>query len=121
WRDRTAAVAAPLGVHEVGWSYVTAAAWTADGDTHLLILRPRRRELPAITVASPWFAGGRYGGGSACWPIHVCMAMPLATPALMDRVEPYCAIEQTRSAAERAAAERPGPSWPKSSTQRRGR
>ncbi len=60
-------------------------------------------------------------GGSACWRIHVCMAMPLATPALIDRVEPYWAIEQTRAAQARAGAESPGPSWPNRSRQRRGR
>jgi hypothetical protein len=38
------------------------------------------------------------------------MAMPLATPALMDRVDPYCAIEQTKLAASRADGDRPGPS-----------
>ena len=25
---------------------------------------------------------------SACWRIHACIAIPAATPALMDRVEP---------------------------------
>jgi hypothetical protein len=38
------------------------------------------------------------------------MAMPLATPALIDRVEPYWAIENRALHAARAAAESPGPS-----------
>ena len=49
------------------------------------------------------------GGGSACWRIQVCMAIPLATPALMERVDPYWAIEQTSAAAARAGPDRPGP------------
>jgi hypothetical protein len=32
----------------------------------------------------------------ACWRIQVCMAMPDATPALIERVEPNMAIEHTR-------------------------
>ena len=30
---------------------------------------------------------------AACWRIQACIAMPAATPALIERVEPYCAIE----------------------------
>ena len=37
------------------------------------------------------------------------MAMPDATPALMDRVEPNMAIEHTAAQASRAAADSPGP------------
>ncbi len=44
---------------------------------------------------------GQDGGGPACWRIQVCMAMPDATPALIERVEPYWLIEQTRSTAPR--------------------
>ena len=47
---------------------------------------------------------------SACWRIQACIAMPLATPALIERVEPNCAIEQTSAAASRAGADSPGPS-----------
>ena len=39
---------------------------------------------------------------------------------MIDRVEPYCAIENNWSQASRAARDSPGPSWPNSSTQRRG-
>lgn len=35
------------------------------------------------------------GGGPACSRIQACMAIPLATPALIDRVEPYWAIEKS--------------------------
>ena len=38
-------------------------------------------------------SGPGAGGGPACARIQVCMAIPLATPALIDRVEPYCAME----------------------------
>ena len=40
------------------------------------------------------------------------MAMPLATPALIERVEPYWAIEHTSAAAARAARGEPGPLLP---------
>lgn len=48
------------------------------------------------------------------------MAIAAAAPALMERVEPNCAMEQTISAWSRASCVSPGPSWPKRSTQRRG-
>jgi hypothetical protein len=35
------------------------------------------------------WANNQDGGAPACWRIQVCMAMPLATPALIERVEPY--------------------------------
>jgi NADH dehydrogenase len=35
------------------------------------------------------------GGASAYSRIQACIAMPAATPALTERVEPYCAIEHT--------------------------
>ena len=38
------------------------------------------------------------------------MAMPDATPALIERVEPYWLIEHTVAAAARTASDRPGPS-----------
>ena len=47
--------------------------------------------------------------------------MPAATPALIDRVEPNCAIDTVSAAASRASGVRPGPSWPNSSTHRSGR
>ena len=46
----------------------------------------------------------------ACCLIHACMAMPAATPALIDRVEPNCAIEHTIAADAHAASLSPGPS-----------
>ena len=45
------------------------------------------------------------------------MAMPDATPALIERVEPYIVIERTSAQAVRARSERPGPSWPNNNTQ----
>src|SRR5699024_8084625 len=56
----------------------------------------------------------------AGWRIQVCLAVPAATPALMERVDPNCAIEQVISALSCASAVTPGPSWPKSSRQRSG-
>src|SRR4051794_10438940 len=50
------------------------------------------------------------GGGSAWARIHACMAMPLATPALIERVDPYWAIEKSALQAARAGSESPGPS-----------
>ena len=47
---------------------------------------------------------------------HACIAIPAATPALMERVEPNCAIEQTASAPARPRRSSPGPSWPKRSS-----
>ena len=61
------------------------------------------------------------GRRPACARIQACMAIPLATPALIERVEPYWAMEKTWSQAARAGSDRPGPSWPNSSTHRRGR
>ena len=49
------------------------------------------------------------------------MAMPAATPALIDRVEPNWAMETVIEAAARASGVSPGPSWPNSSTHRYGR
>ena len=47
--------------------------------------------------------------------------MPAATPALIERVEPYCAMDNTALDAARTSAESPGPSCPKTSTQARGK
>ena len=33
-------------------------------------------------------------GAATCWRTHACMAIAAAAPALIDRVEPNCAIEQ---------------------------
>ncbi len=47
--------------------------------------------------------------------------MAAAAEALIDRVEPNCAMEKVPSQAPRAASESPGPSCPKSRQTRRGR
>ena len=57
---------------------------------------------------------------AACCLIQACMAMPAATPALIERVEPNWAIDRTPSAASRASGDSPLPSWPNSSTQALG-
>lgn len=44
------------------------------------------------------------------WLIHLCIAMPAATDALMLRVEPNCAIETTTAAPAAVSAVMPGPS-----------
>jgi hypothetical protein len=38
---------------------------------------------------------GVAGGGPAWARIQACIAMPLATPALIERVEPYWAMEKS--------------------------
>lgn len=48
------------------------------------------------------------------------MAMPDATPALSDLVDPNCVIAHIMLAAAFASADNPGPSWPNSSTHSRG-
>ena len=57
---------------------------------------------------------------SACCLIQACMAMPAATPALMDRVDPNWAIDTVVAAAAFAAAVRPSDSEPNSSSESRG-
>src|SRR5690606_25765751 len=54
--------------------------------------------------------------GRACWRTHVCMAIPEATAALMERVEPNMAIEYTASTRSRIPSDSPGPSWPNTRT-----
>jgi len=44
---------------------------------------------------APGGSGPGEGGGPAYSRIQACIATALATPALIDRVEPYCAIEHT--------------------------
>src|SRR6266704_5893422 len=58
---------------------------------------------------------------TACWRIQACIAIPAATPALIERVEPYWVIEQASLAAARASSVRPDPSCPNSSKERRGK
>ena len=48
------------------------------------------------------------------------MAMPAATPALIDRVEPNCAIDTVSAAPDRAASVSPADSCPNSSRQSAG-
>ena len=67
----------------------------------------RRRSRPAV--------GRRARGSRRAWRCR------WPRPALIDRVEPYWAIEKSWShAAARPRRTGPGPSWPNSSTQRRG-
>jgi len=47
---------------------------------------------------------------SACWRTQVCIAIPAATPALMERVEPNWAIDTVIWATVWAASVTPGPS-----------
>ena len=49
-------------------------------------------------------------GGEACWRIHECMAIPAATPTLIERVEPNCAMEHTIAERAQASSLSPGPS-----------
>ena len=49
-------------------------------------------------------------GGAECSRIQACIAIPAATPTLMERVEPYCAIEHTMDDALHASSLKPGPS-----------
>src|SRR6266498_4432085 len=57
--------------------------------------------------------------GAAYRLTHSYIAMPDATPALIDRVEPNWGIDSTRSHAARASFDNPGPSWPNRNTQAR--
>ena len=68
-----------------------------------------------------WLSPAAQPEGSAQRRIQACMAMPAATPALIERVEPNWAIDTTCAAAALAAGDRPGPSWPNNSTHRSGR
>jgi len=73
---------------------------TVDSDRH----GGRRLRVKAARTATGAAAGETAGsgpldhcagGGPACSRIQACMAIPLATPALIDRVEPYWAIEKS--------------------------
>ena len=55
---------------------------------------------------------------SACWRIHACIAIPAATPALIERVEPNCAIDTVSRPPRGPRRSRPAPPAPKSSTHR---
>ena len=44
--------------------------------------------------------------------IQVCIAMAAAAPALMDLVDPYCAIESVSRQQRRNGSDSPVPSWP---------
>ena len=59
-------------------------------------------------------------GATACWAIHACIAIAAAAPALIERVEPNCAMCRTSTAAARAASDSPTDSCPNSSTHARG-
>ena len=93
---------------------------------------PRRRDLDRRRRRRPRALGaqrrrrrggaGRAGAaGRAAWRLtHSCMATAEAAAALIERVEPNWRIASTAVASARASADRPGPSWPNSSTQRSG-
>jgi hypothetical protein len=49
-------------------------------------------------------------GGAECSRIHECIAIPAATPTLIERVEPNWAIEHTIEDAAQACSLSPGPS-----------
>ena len=57
---------------------------------------------------------------SAYSRIQACIAIAAAAEALIERVEPNCAIEKVPSQASRASSDSPGPSWPKRKQTRRG-
>ena len=48
------------------------------------------------------------------------MAIAAAAEALIDRVDPNCAIENVPSQCDLASSDSPGPSWPKRRHTRRG-
>src|SRR5690606_16530816 len=52
---------------------------------------------------------------------QACIATAAAAPALMDRVEPNWAMDSTETQTLRTSSDRPGPSWPNTRTQERGR
>jgi hypothetical protein len=54
--------------------------------------------------------GARGPGQPACCLTQVCIAIPAATPALIERVDPNWAIDSTPSASARASGESPLPS-----------
>src|SRR5439155_6350600 len=105
---RPVGAAPPVGGHEVGRSHRTAAPRATHRYAHVDYVRPPR---------------GRPSRESENWDhrrIHSYMAIPLATPALIDLVEPNWAMNSTSSHASRPTSDNPGPSWPNSSTHRRG-
>ena len=93
---------------------------------------PRRRDLDRGRRRRPRALGaqrrrgrgraGRSGAaGRAAWRrTHSCMATAEAAAALIERVEPNWRMASTAVDSSRASGERPGPSWPNSSTQRSG-
>src|SRR5690606_33169614 len=62
----------------------------------------------------------RLGRRGECCPTQEYMATAAAALALIERVDPYCVISTTASAAAIASSVRPGPSCPNSITQRSG-
>src|SRR5690242_2134860 len=54
------------------------------------------RVLGSINAYAAKIVDGQGVGGGPAWArTHEYIAIPLATPALMDRVEPYCAMNST--------------------------
>ena len=107
--------AAPL---EVGWGHdpqhgatrgelhLPARLGRHGRASHLLVVRTQR-ELSIHCDHDPC---GTSCPSSACWRIQACIAIAAAAPALIERVDPNCAMEQTALAASCAAGDRPGPS-----------
>src|SRR5690606_34266069 len=85
---------------------------TTTGSADELVAHGQPGDLPATTT------GGR--GQGPCARTQACMAMPDATPALIERVEPNIGISRTWSQIPTASADRPAPSCPNSSSDRRG-
>ena len=102
---RAAVVIAELGI--------VLGVVAAIGEPAAAALTPRERQLN--TARAPARRQPRQEEDrSACWRTQVCIAMAAAAEALIERVEPNCAIEKVPSHAERACSESPGPSWPNS-------
>ena len=72
-------------------------------------LKVGSRVLGSINAYAAKIVDGQDAGGGPAWArTHEYIAIPLATPALMDRVEPNWAMENVASQASRAPSESPG-------------
>jgi hypothetical protein len=72
-----------------------------------------------VSITSPYVSCAQ-GVSEWCLRTHSCIATAEAAAALIDHVEPNWRMARTASASSRASGDRPGPSWPNSSTQRSG-
>ncbi len=73
-----------------------------------------------VSERAPDEIAQRQAVSGRCLRTHSCIATADAAAALIERVEPNWRIASTAVASSRASGERPGPSWPNSSTQRSG-